>query len=171
MVIDQGKRPPRPAAVKAPGACTESGSKVSRHRRKQPFDERANLSYHLVWTSHGVELKYSGSIDCSDVIKANSRFFDDPRSDSAQYQINDFTDAVPRDLPLDEVDLICAMDIGGSAYIEQLIVAFAATHPKFIEVIFYYIDILRKSDSSWIFNVFETAAEARAWVNKELRSR
>ena len=125
------------------------------------------MAYTFKWEEKGFYIRYFGKTDAAEVIDANEAFFNDPRSESVRYQINDYSEAIPGNVEMIDVDYITALDLGGSFSIHGLLVAFIASNEEIIKYTNYYIDLMRRSESDWKFKIFENSAQAYLWIAEE----
>ena len=62
------------------------------------------------------------------------------------------------------------MDIGGSTYLQHLLIAFVVSNVDILTQALNYIERVKAAGCNWSFRVFADLEEARAWIRLELGS-
>lgn len=129
------------------------------------------MPFSIIWEKQGSVTIYSGTVDISEVFEADRVFYNDPRSDYAEYQIIDFTLAMPGIVEENLIEHIAAIDYGASRSIPCLNVAFITEDPYVKGLCNQYIKICMELGLSWTFMIFENMDNARIWVSERSGSK
>lgn len=123
------------------------------------------MPYQTHWEPRGIVWRFYGDVTAQEISNANDEFYTDERSDRAKFQIIDALEV--RSVEWSELDIgiTAAYDIGADRIIKKIRVAYIATDPEIIEKLEKYIEISRLLNSSWQFEGFRNANDARMWIN------
>ena len=122
------------------------------------------MPFTINWEERGVVTVFHGIVDILEVLEADRCFYNDSRSDAAEYQITDFTQGELGEVDESLIGKIAALDFGASQSIPNLKVALIATDPYVKELCKKYIELSQDIQSSWEFKIFEDMDTARSWV-------
>jgi len=125
------------------------------------------LSHQINWEKHGVVGKLSGLISHRDIYACNESVCGDSRFDAISYQIADLLDARMAETTdaskvLQMIERIAATDKAAAKSSPNLKIAIVTSLETVGSLSSYYASEL--TDSSWVCEIFETMAEARAWI-------
>jgi len=122
------------------------------------------------WETDGVVTTFHGVVSSEEVMEADRCFYGDPRSDTAKYQITDFTQGVPGKVDTDHVTTIAAFDVGSSHSIANLKVALIVRDPFVKALCERYIELMDELHSGWTCRICDDLDSARQWVSAQLQT-
>ena len=122
------------------------------------------MSFKTTWETNGILWEFEGIVPFSDLKKVNVQFYEDPRSDHADYQIFDGRNIVRLLLTESELTELAALDAGASVSLPELKIAMVMTDKNVIALAQKFIDILLQLNSNWDFKFFTDLYEARSWI-------
>jgi hypothetical protein len=123
------------------------------------------MPYIARWEDDGFVREFYGVVNSSEVLESDREFYEDPRSDTAKYQITDFSNAQPGDVDYSHITKIAALDAGASITLPNLKVAFV-TSDEYVKVLCEkYIELSLAANETWKFRIFEDMVSARWWVS------
>lgn len=123
------------------------------------------MAYIAKWEDDGFVREFYGVVSSSEVLRSDREFYEDPRSDTAKYQITDFSNAQPGDVDDTDITKIAALDIGASVAIPNLKVAFVTSDEYVKALCEKYIELSQVANETWEFKIFEDMQSARRWVS------
>jgi len=124
------------------------------------------MPFTINWEKKGVVRTFHGIVHAEEVLEADRIFSADPRSNTAQYQISDFTQGTPGIVDDAHIDAIAALDLGSAYSIPRLKVALVSNDPDVIELCQKYMEIMTKDNGHWSFKICKDMKDARNWVSK-----
>ena len=122
------------------------------------------MPFKIKWEKQGSVTTYSGTVNIDEVFEADRYFNNDPRSDDAEYQIIDFSQAKPGIVDESRILHIAAMDYGVSHSIPQLNVAFITEDQYIKRLCNDYINMCKEMGIKWNFRIFSEMKSARRWA-------
>lgn len=124
------------------------------------------MPYQTNWSPFGVTWVFYDDVSAEEIREANEAFYNDPRSETARYQVIDARRVNYLEWDEKEIKETSAVDYGSSKVIPDLKVAFVANKEAVWEAIEKYLDISKKLNSSWEFEKFLYIEDAHSWVRK-----
>jgi len=123
------------------------------------------MPFNTIWEEDGIKWEFYGHVTADEIEKANGLFFNDPRSETAKYQIVHTlqTESVEWK-PVEIVD-ITFLDVAASQSGLQLKIAYIADKEKIRKKIEKYIEMSRHLNTNWQFKGFKDEEKARKWLN------
>lgn len=122
------------------------------------------MPFNIKWEDRGFVREFYGIVNSGEVMESDRIFYEDPRSDTAKYQITDFSNARPGQVEDEHIAKIAGFDIGASITSPNLKVAFVTSDQYVKDLCQKYIDISLKANTTWEFKIFEDMESARNWV-------
>ena len=122
------------------------------------------MPYDSTWENNGFIRSFYGEVDTEEVFESDREFYEDPRSDTARFQITDFSRGIPGNIEVADVTKIAGFDLGASLSIPNLKVAFVTKDPYVKTLCEQYIELLNAGKSTWKFKIFEDVQGAKGWV-------
>ena len=121
------------------------------------------MSYTTEWEKNGVVWRYSDVVNGEELIKSNLEIYGDERFDIMKYQIVDLIDVNTFQVTRDEMLKMAAYDKAAALSNPRVKVAIVATIPaiKTLTELYEAANI----ESPWETRVFDSIADARAWVS------
>jgi hypothetical protein len=117
------------------------------------------------WEKSGYIVDFSDPANFRELINANSRFFEDERSDSCRYVIYDLSGVSSLKINDRDLEDIAASDFGGSFSIKRLKVALVTDNVSVRNLCEQYISIKRNLKSPWSYFIFDDIENARKWIS------
>ncbi len=122
------------------------------------------MPYSTRWEARGVVWKFEGRVTGMELLAANHAIYGDPRFDQMAYQIVDLTEVERFDVTEEDMIVIAANDRAAALSRADVKVAIA-TRNEIVRQLSALYDAA-SATSPWEQQVFETVADARAWVNE-----
>ena len=125
------------------------------------------MPFNTIWEEAGIKWEFYGHVTSAEIEEANELFFNDPRSETAKYQIVHTlqTESVEWK-PVEIVD-ITFLDVAASQSGLQLKIAYIADKEKVRKKIEKYIEMSRHLNTNWEFKGFKNEEKARKWLNSQ----
>lgn len=120
------------------------------------------MSYELSWEPAGAHIIYSGEVTEQDCLQSVTDMYNDARSDSAKYQIADFSGATDIQFTRLTIKVISEFDETISHWNPDVRVAMVGNPAILSELSEVYAEMIAESD--WDFRTFESLDAAREWV-------
>ena len=122
----------------------------------------------LTWEDHGLYRRYTGAISSELLVRVKEANLGDERFDRLRYTICDFSDIGDFCCRKQDLEYLGALDKASSLYRPEIFVATVATDERIASA----MRSLRDSGvSPYPRGVFDSLAQARAWIDGELRAR
>ena len=122
----------------------------------------------LTWEDHGLYRRYTGAVSSELLVRVKEANLGDERFDRLRYTICDFSDIEDFSFRKQDLDYLGALDKASSLYRPEIFVATVATDERIASA----MRALRDSGvSPYPRGVFASVAQARAWIDGELRAR
>ena len=122
------------------------------------------MSYTTEWETHGVYWYYQNLVNGAELIKSNMEIYGDERFDTMKYQIVDTTAVTEFQVTRDDMLKVAAYDKAAALSNPRVKVAIVAKNTS-IKTLTELYDAAN-TGSPWETRVFESVAEARAWVDE-----
>lgn len=126
------------------------------------------MPYELTWEPQGVCRRYFGQV----LIDERSRSFDlicsDARFDALRYTVTDYLEVEHYEVTDDATEEIAARHIGALLTNPHIVIAAVAVDPRVVASIRHFIGL---GFITQPYGLFPTMADARAWINAQLRQR
>ena len=122
------------------------------------------MPYRTTWEERGIVWTYHGDVTAREISRANEEFYNDERSDTAQYQIIDAERVASVEWSDRDIRETAAHDVGATHFVKDLKVAYVTRDPEIAAKMEKYIDLARSVETSWQFRGFEDMESARAWA-------
>lgn len=113
------------------------------------------MPYDLAWEPHGVYKRFFGHLTVGDLLQSSQDVNDDPRFDSLRFALNDFLGIEGHAVTAAAVRQQAAANLGSMRSNPNVRVVVVTTDPG-----------LSPRVHSYPVEVFETVAEARAWLER-----
>ncbi len=126
------------------------------------------MPFKTTWEAHGLLFEFSGTVTFEELYEAFGQFYGDPKSESAQYQLVDFSALEKFDISENVPKIFAAMDNVESDYVRNVKVAIVSVTPESDEINRLYMESLKESDSSWSAEMFKDISSARAWIESKI---
>ena len=123
------------------------------------------MPYIAKWEDEGLVREFYGVVNSNEVLESDREFYEDPRSDTAKYQITDFSSAQPGEIEDAHITKIAALDIGASITLPNLKVAFVVNDEYVKALCEKYIELSRVANETWEFKIFGDMESARKWIS------
>ncbi len=120
------------------------------------------MPYQIIWSERGVEWIYSGVLTGEEIIQSNEAIYGDPRFDDLRYQIVDFTNVVKFEVSEQDMKRMAYYDrvaVRSNPRIRLAVIAPEAVGRSIAETYNQH-----NKESGWEQRIFETRAEAEAWL-------
>lgn len=120
------------------------------------------MPYQIIWSEDGVEWTYSGVLTGTEIIQSNEAIYGDPRFDDLRYQIVDFTEVETFEVSEQDMKRMAYYDrvaARSNPRIRLAVIAPEATGRSVAETYEKH-----NQEPGWEQRIFETRAEARAWL-------
>jgi len=117
----------------------------------------------LNWEKDGVYWKYSGDVSGEEIIKACTSIYGDPRFDSLDYKVVDFTKASSINMTDEQVAKVAFQDLAAelsNPSIKSAIIMTAA-----VELAEKFASFF--TDSNWEVKIFSDVDTANEWLGRE----
>lgn len=119
------------------------------------------MPYEITWEPHGVYKRFFGHLTVGDLLQSSQDVTADPRFDSLRYAIDDFLGLEGHSVTVAAVRLQAAANLGARRSNPNVRVAVLTTDPGVRALTDLYASPKLRS---YPVEVFETVAEARAWL-------
>ena len=116
------------------------------------------MAYNLIWKKKGIIINFSGIVNSFEIVKVNSIIYGDPRFDSMEYQLCDFSNVQKGIGSEKDARMIGALDKSSSRWNRHIKVICVTKDTFAIEMIQAYASMLK--DTGWeviIVDDFDTA--------------
>ena len=120
------------------------------------------MPYETHWEPQGIRWAYTGTMSDDDVLRSNLELYQDPRFGSIRYQIADLTHVDVFAASADTIRKLSHMDRDQAVTNPNVKVAIVASTPITLGMANIYT--LAAGEMLWQVRVFETEADARAWL-------
>lgn len=122
------------------------------------------MPFENTWEDRGYYSRFWGIVPEWEIDAMNREFSNDPRCDTARYQIFDGTDIEAFAISEREIKKIASNDIGVESYLKNVSVALVGSKPEIKAAYQQYVETCQKLNKTWTFRIFDTLAEARQWL-------
>ena len=123
------------------------------------------MPHQTTWEKDGILWEFYEGVSFEEFETANNDFYADARSDACKYQIVDGTKIECINMSAHESHICAATDATASRSINGLKVALVGVPDEGAYLVDEYIEMSKKINSSWKFNVFDNLESAREWVS------
>jgi len=126
------------------------------------------MPYELIWESpQAVLCRFFGEVVDAELDEATNALLEDSGSDLVASAIWDFSAMTGFQVSPKHASEIAATDAVASGYMPPMRHAFVSRDPAFSQLARLYIEEAKQMGSHWENRLFETLAEARAWLTQD----
>ncbi|MDP6831096.1 MAG: hypothetical protein QF521_10775 [Alphaproteobacteria bacterium] len=122
------------------------------------------MAYELVWEPRGKITRYTGIISDDDILRAIQTTTADPRFESLEYQIADFSDADTIVVSSETIRSTASLDREASLRNPKIRVAIVGHEQALLGLANMYRIYFELDGGTWQQEQFKTLEEARAWL-------
>jgi hypothetical protein len=119
------------------------------------------MGYSTEWIGSNIIMRFFGEINLTDLHEANNHIYGDPRFDSMDYQIADYTGIESVNISDDDVKLLSQLDLNAAVWNRKVKVALIATEDYQLEYLNIYLEIM--AETAWECRIFDNFDDAEAW--------
>lgn len=125
------------------------------------------MAVELIWEEKGVWARFMGLASDHDLQQVNLDVRSDPRFDTLNYGIVDFTDVTTLDFSTTAMRLVADHDVSASKRNPLLRLAVVGEQPLLMGMANIYRTVFDLRGGTWEQRHFATIDEARAWLTDE----
>ncbi|MDP6346076.1 MAG: hypothetical protein QF578_07545 [Alphaproteobacteria bacterium] len=122
------------------------------------------MPYELSWEDRGVVFRFWGVASDDDLRQSNLEIYDDPRFESLEHEIADFTEVTRLDFSSDAVRTVARWDSEASKRNPTIRVAIIGEDSLLIGLANMYRIVFDVQDGNWEQEQFAGMDEARSWL-------
>ncbi|MDP0500615.1 MAG: hypothetical protein Q7P63_10995 [Verrucomicrobiota bacterium JB022] len=122
------------------------------------------MSFTLSWYPKGTALRFEGRVDLAEINEANAALWRDPRFDDHCFSLWDLRKGDLSCIEMDQAKVLAAQDMAASLHAPRIRMVFLIADTYTREFTQEYIDYSLRMRTSWDFVIFQTEAEALAWL-------
>ena len=124
------------------------------------------MSVETIWEEDGVYQRYTESITPEDCARGKTSVMGSENLDQIQYWLVDASQSTEYLLGRVQAVEAAGHDYGAKVINDNVLKAFVTTSPAHRKNIEIYMETLKLGESPWKVAIFDTVAEARAWINE-----
>lgn len=120
------------------------------------------MPFTLHWETEGVLRRYHGRVTVAERMASFNAICADPRFDSLRYAITHCLDVSDYEVSPEDTEEIAALHVAPLITNPSILIAAVATQPVVLDAIAHFKALRLIGDER--YRVFDTEAEARAWI-------